>query len=255
MRFGCCVPRGRIVTAQRIGFDYVELKVTESLIPLKTDVKWGPVREEIARHNIPVEATNVFFPRDWPLIGERRDWAATTNYMEKAIERAHQLGVRVMVFGSGAARSVPKGFPLEQAQTQLREVLLLAGDVAGRYGIIIAIEPLRRAETNQINRVSEALALARSLQHPHVRVVADLWHMYEENEPLSDILETKDYLAHVHVADSGRRAPGTGSFDYDTFFAHLRTIGYTGRVSIECKWSDFEQESHCALAYLRDMAF
>jgi len=254
MRFGCCVPCERIVLAQRSGFDYVELMVTESLTPLIADAEWAPLRQEILGHGIPVEATNVFFPRDWPLIGERRDWAATTGYVAKAIERAHQLGVQVMVFGSGAARAMPEGFPLERARAQLREALLLAGDVAGRYGIIIAIEPLRKAETNQINRVSEALALARSLQHPHIRVLADLWHMYEENEPLGVILEAKDYLAHVHVADSARRAPGTGSFDYGTFFAHLRSIGYAGRVSVECKWSDFEGESRQTLTYLHEMA-
>jgi len=143
---------------------------------------------------------------------------------------------------------------MDRGQAELREVFALAGDVAGGYGITVVIEPLREAETNQINLVSEALATARELDHPNVRVLADLWHMYEGQEPLDVLLDTEGLLAHVHVADTGRQPPGTGSYDYATLFAHLRAIGYTGRVSIECKWSDFEAESRRALAFLREMA-
>ena len=254
MRFGCCVPRERIAIAKRNGFDYVELKVTESLMPLASDADWSVVRTEIMDRGIPAEATNVFFPKDWSLVGPRRDLGATARYVEVAAERASQLGVRVMVFGSGPARSVPQGYPMDRGQAELREVFALAGDVAGGYGITVVIEPLREAETNQINLVSEALAIARELDHPNVRVLADLWHMYEGQEPLDVLLEAEGLLAHVHVADTGRQPPGTGSYDYATLFAHLRAIGYTGRVSIECKWSDFEAESRRALAFLREMA-
>ncbi|MDR5882809.1 TIM barrel protein [Caballeronia sp. LZ032] len=41
-------------------------------------------------------------------------------------------------------------------------------------------------------------------------------------------------LAHIHLADTGRLNPGTGSYDYPTFFGHLKAAGYDGLLSSEC---------------------
>ena len=42
-------------------------------------------------------------------------------------------------------------------------------------------------------------------------MLADFYHMDEENEPLDELVVNAGWLAHVHLADTGRMSPGTGS--------------------------------------------
>ncbi|MCB0063841.1 MAG: sugar phosphate isomerase/epimerase, partial [Caldilineaceae bacterium] len=81
----------------------------------------------------------------------------------------------------------------------------------------------------------------------------DFYHMDEEHEPLSNLVTCKERLAHVHVADTGRRAPGTGSYPYGEFVEQLRLANYDGMVSIECRWEDFAAETGPACAYLHQV--
>jgi sugar phosphate isomerase/epimerase len=63
--------------------------------------------------------------------------------------------------------------------------------------------------------------------------MADFYHMDEEGESLENLRTYADWIVHVQLADTGRKHPGTGSYDYDTFFGYLKEGGYTGAVSIE----------------------
>ena len=254
MKIGCCVPRDRLVAAREAGYDFAELTVTDNLRPTEDEAAWQPIRREIEAGGLPTEAANVFFPGDWPLVGPAVDVAATRAYIDTAVRRAALLGVGVMVFGSGRARNVPEGYPRQQALQQLDDVLRMMGEAGERHGVTIALEPLRQAETNLVHTVGEGAEIVRALGHPRVGVLADFYHMEEEAEPLDNLLTAGDWLRHVHLSDSSRLAPGTGHYDYPGFFARLRQAGYRGRVSIECRWTDWERESRQALAFLRRLA-
>ena len=84
-----------------------------------------------------------------------------------------------------------------------------------------------------------------------IRVLADFYHMDEEAEPLQQISQHAAWLAHIHVADSGRLAPGTGHYPYVTFAEELRQIGYAGLISVECRWRAFAEEAGPAVDFLR----
>ncbi|MDI7276043.1 MAG: TIM barrel protein, partial [Anaerolineae bacterium] len=118
------------------------------------------------------------------------------------------------------------------------------------YGVAIALEPLRRAETNLVHTVAEAVEIVRPLGHPQVGVLADYYHMQQEQEPLANLLSAGDLLRHVHVSDPDRLAP-TGGHDLTDFFSHLRRAGYRARVSVECRWVDWDRESGEAARLLR----
>ncbi len=67
------------------------------------------------------------------------------------------------------------------------------------------------------------------------------------------MLEAKDHIRHLHMANpQGRVFPLTWEeFDYAPFFAKLRQIGYTGRISIEASSKDIPAEGaagDCAAA-------
>ena len=97
---------------------------------------------------------------------------------------------------------------------------------------------------------AEGVALAKAVDRSSIRVLADLYHMQEDAEPTDTVVEHAAWLTHIHVADSGRLAPGTGSYPYAAFFGYLKSTGYRGRIAVECKWQDFEAEAGLAVEYL-----
>ncbi len=106
---------------------------------------------------------------------------------------------------------------------------------SGRAALLL--EPLNRYETYFLNRVEQALEIAEAVNHPRVKVLADLFHMNIEEKSLGDpIRAAGPRLGHVHIADNNRLQPGLGFMDFRPAFAALREIGYQGYVSIEC-WS------------------
>ena len=74
--------------------------------------------------------------------------------------------------------------------------------MAGRYGIIIAVEPLNRAETNIINSVEEGLKFVRDVDHANIKITADFYHMRRENEPMDVLIQAGKDIAHLHIANS-----------------------------------------------------
>lgn len=99
----------------------------------------------------------------------------------------------------------------------------------------VFLEPLNRYEAFFLNRVGQASDLARRINQPRVKALADLFHMNIEEADLGDPIHQADgQLGHVHIADNNRLEPGAGCLDFATPFAALKAIDYQGFVSIEC---------------------
>jgi sugar phosphate isomerase/epimerase len=250
MKLGCCTSIDNAAVVHAAGFDYIECGLV-SLIPEADDATFAPVLESYRAAPLPVLAFNLFLPGDLKVVGPDVDWARVEHYVETALPRAQTIGAQTIVFGSGRSRSVPDGFSRSQAVEQLVRFLRKVADVAERTGITIAIEPLNRRESNIINSVTEGVELAQQVDRAPIRVLADFYHMDEENEPLEHLVQCQDWLAHVHVADTNRGAPGSGEYPYGKFAEQLRMAGYTGLISVECRWEDFESETVSAERFLR----
>ncbi|MDH7601473.1 MAG: sugar phosphate isomerase/epimerase family protein, partial [Armatimonadota bacterium] len=195
MRFGCCVGLDKAQIVQEAGYDYIELPV--SVVKAESpDSEFEPILEQVRSLEIVPEAWNCLLPGDMKVTGPEVDKYRVERYLRTAFERIEELGGEIVVFGSGGARTVPDGFPREEARQQLIEFVSLAGQIAGTHGITIAIEPLNSKESNIINSVAEAVELAKAADHPFVRVLADLYHIDEEKEPLEHILEAGEYIVH-----------------------------------------------------------
>jgi|YNPNPStandDraft_1061719.scaffolds.fasta_scaffold16601_2 sugar phosphate isomerase/epimerase len=252
MRFGCCVGLDKIGVVQDAGYDYVELPVA-TVKAESPDAEFEPIREQIQAFSIVPEAWNCLLPGDMKLTGPEVDKYRIERYLRTAFERIEELGGEMVVFGSGGARNVPEGFPMDEARQQIVEFVTLAGQIAGTHGITIAIEPLNAKESNIINSVAEGLEFVALADHPFVRVLADLYHMDEEHEPLDHLVNAGNDLVHTHTADTGRYYPGSGTYPHREFFEKLRSIGYNDRMSVECRWNDFETECAKALEFLRSL--
>ena len=252
MRFGCCVGLDKMRIVQDAGYDYVELPVG-TVKAESPDSEFGPVLEQVHSFELVPEAWNCLLPGDMKLTGPEVDRYRIERYLRTAFERIEELGGEVVVFGSGGARRVPDGFAVDEAREQIVEFVTLAGQIAGKHGIIIAIEPLNTKESNIINSVAEGLEFVRLADHPFVKVLADLYHIEEASEPIQDVVDAGNDLVHTHTADTGHLYPGSGSYPHTEFFEALRSIGYNDRMSVECIWNDFDAECPKALEFLRKL--
>ena len=124
-------------------------------------------------------------------VGPQADRERIRRYIVKAGEAASRIGVEVAVFGSGGARAIPEGWDRPRAEEQMQEWLGMIAEEWQGTGVTLALEPLNRKESNLINSVKEAVELVKDINSPIVRVLADFYHMDEDNEPLETIVEHK----------------------------------------------------------------
>ena len=250
MRFGCCAGLDEIGIVGAAGYDYIELPVG-TVKPERPDSEFEPVQERLDSFDIRAEAWNILIPREMKVVGPEVDLYRVERYLRTAFERIKEVGGEIVVFGSGAARAVPEGFGMDEARDQLVKALTLAGQVAGAYGLTIAVEPLTSKSTNIINTLTDGANLVKTVDHPFVKLLADLYHMMDEGEAPSVIPTLGVPIVHAHVSDTDRLYPGSGSNPIKEFIEALKGVGYDGRISIECAWGDIEAECGKAIDYLR----
>ena len=251
MRFGCCVPPEQIPIIAGAGFDYCELPA-RAVQPFADEPAALPALRELDAAALRPEAFNVLVPSELPLVGPAADLDALRTYLRRAFGRMVRLGGAVVVLGSGGARRIPEGMPREAALDQLADSLRVAADEASNAGIELALEHLNRGESNVFTRIDECQAFIEDRGLTGLRLLADLHHLELEHEPLASVVAAAPLLAHAHVADGGRRAPGRGGYDYAGFMRALETAGYDRRISAECSWEDLQTEAPGALAYMRE---
>jgi sugar phosphate isomerase/epimerase len=122
----------------------------------------------------------------------------------------------------------------EQALEYLGNALEELGKHASGYGVPLLYEPLNRYETNLFNRLGETTAWLRGRALPHVRILADLFHMnIEEANSAAALREAGALIGHVHFADSNRQAIGMGQTAVEPIVEALRAMNYAGYLSAE----------------------
>jgi len=233
MRVGICTNIDLLNDAHAAGFDCAELGAY-ALLPDEDESAFAPVRDTILASPIPVEAFSSFLPPECKVTGPDVDLIAVAKRMDTVLRRASEVGAEVVVFGSGGARRFPDGFPVDVAWKQLEDAARMAAETASRYGVTIAMEPLFSRACNILNTVEEGIAFVDRVSHPNCRLLADLYHMAEENEPFSSITATGDRLAHIHIPTPDVFDGKTGAnYDFAGFIGALKEAGYQGRVSVE----------------------
>lgn len=251
VQVGYCTGLKNIAAAKAAGFDYVELSTTE--IATLSDADFEQAAQEIARIAMPTPTANLFLPAALKVTGPAAAPEQQIAYVTKAFDRLSRLGVRIVVFGSGGARRVPDGFAQEDAFRQLVEFGKRIAPLARERNITVAIEPLRRAETNIINSAAEGLRLVEAVDDPGFQLMVDFYHLASEHEDPGIIVRAGPRLRHVHMANpNGRVFPlAAGEFEYAPFFAALRSIGYGQRISVEASTTDLQRDAPRAIALLR----
>jgi sugar phosphate isomerase/epimerase len=251
-RIGVCTGISNNIILEGAGYSYVEESVRNFLIPSEDEDIFHSKLALLKNAKIPVEACNNFIAADLKSVGPAAVHDKILKLAETTFRRAQIAGIRIIVFGSGGSRSIPAGFSGDEARDQFISLCKNLGQLAGRYDIVITLEPLNKGECNFINSVAEGGEIVKAVNNRNFMLLADLYHMLRENESPDNLLKYKDYLCHTHIAgNTGRAAPGVNKEDFTPYFKALKEAGYNGRMSIECNWKDLAMQAGPALREIK----
>jgi D-psicose/D-tagatose/L-ribulose 3-epimerase len=204
--------------AGRYGLQIIEIPV---LAPHLIDVPHA--RALLAEHGIAPSAS-LCLPED-KLASV--DPAAAEAFLMPALETAHALGCRFL----GGVTYSALGYKSEKPPTEqeydnivraLRPVARRALDV----GVTLGIEPCNRYETHLVNTAAQAAALIERIGAPNLAIHLDTYHMNIEERGLGDGLRTAGAAAsYIHLSESHRGQPGTGTVAWAEVFATLAELG------------------------------
>ncbi len=235
------------------GYSYVEEGVSGFLIPTKSEEAFNEKLVLLKNSLIPVEACNSFLPGELKCVGPETQHEKILQFVETAFRRAELAGIKTIVFGSSGSRNIPDGFSAVEANQQFIKLCKQMAPIAKKHDVVVSLEPLNRGECNFINSVAEGGEIVKSVNHPNFRLLADIYHMLMENEGPENIIKYGDLLFHVHIAEKeGRAAPGVHGEDFTAYFKALQSVGYKGRISIECRWENLENQAKSALFALKN---
>jgi len=144
MKIGVCGGYKKAIIAKKLGFDYMEENLSRTAE--YNEKEFADCVASYERLALPVYSFNGFFPGTLSLYGE--DVSEIRQYTELALSRAHVLGGKVCVIGSGKARHIPNGMDDAFCRSRFTDVVAMCADIADRYGMRVVVEPLRRGETN-----------------------------------------------------------------------------------------------------------
>ncbi len=252
MKIGCCAAVKDSGLLAKAGFDFCEENIQGLLMAEAPEEQFAPNLAAVRKAPLPVRAANCFLPGALKCTGPEIDLPRLMRYAETALRRAREAGIRHFVFGSGGARQVPEGFPREQALAQMIDYCRRIAPLAEQHGVVVVIEPLNQGECNFINSLAEGAKVVAAVRHPHVRLLADFFHMARDGESADEVVRYGDEIAHVHLAENeGRRAPGTAGEDLGPYLRALKEIDYRGALSFECQWVSLSDEAGPALKNIR----
>jgi D-psicose/D-tagatose/L-ribulose 3-epimerase len=163
--------------------------------------------------------------------------ARTIDVMRRLIELCADLGGTLLVHGSPKQRQVEPSDTKEAALARARDSFAAIAEDAQAAALTYCIEPLAPAETALINTVEEAAALVEAIACPAVRTMIDTCAAGQsEAASVPALIERwlpTGLIAHIHLNDPNRRAPGQGDMAFAPIVDALRRHHYAGICSVE----------------------
>lgn len=252
MKLGIYTDFVNLPEAARLGFDYVEIPLDALAALPESD--FAAFVDYVEGSGIRVAACSRMLPDDLPVTGAGVNATALHGYLKHAFGRAQRLGVKVIALDGARSRSVPAEGDFPFAWRQLGNFLRLLQGHAIDSSVAIALEPLRKADCNLLNLVSEATLIAGLLQLSSIGVCADYGSMGMASEPMSALRRAAPLLRHVRVENALTRAlPREGDGEaYGKLLETLADIGYNGGVTLSGTITEtFAADAEQALKYMR----
>jgi D-psicose/D-tagatose/L-ribulose 3-epimerase len=163
------------------------------------------------------------------------DPEAAERFLANALDRTAELGGSALtgVTYGGIGQLTGQG-PTAAELDACARVLEAGAKHARTHGLTLGVEAPNRYENHLINAAHQADAMVRRVGAANLFVHLDTYHMNVEEAGLANgILNARETLGYVHLSESHRGVPGTGTCDWDALFAALAAIGYAGPLGLE----------------------
>ncbi len=216
-----------------LNYDGIELSLLE---PEKLDVKKLVEISESYEMKIPALGTGSTFIRFGYSLGNNQESLRkkAIGRIEKYIEFARVAQAKVII-GLIRGRYKHDSNP-QKERLNIISSLKACCSLAENSGVQLIFEPINRFEIDSYNTISQSVELIEEIGSNNLKLLIDSFHTYLEEDPIDiwDYLkEITHYVGHIHLADTTRRAPGSGNFDFRNFLGTFKERGYREFVSIE----------------------
>lgn len=220
------------------GADYLLIGVNRFLVPNKAEAEFEKQLRLLEKSPIPAYSCNSFLRGDaLRSIGPNAKLDNVLRFSKIAFQRAKRAGVKRIIFGSSGSRRLPEGWSKAQGDEEFIALLHKMAELAEPEGIIVAVENLQERECNYLTRLHEVGEIVAAVNHPNIRMLADLYHASVMQDPASDLEKFAHLVDTVEIAEAqGRTVPGVNGQDFSPYFRALRAGGFQGPIEIEGKW-------------------
>ena len=139
----------------------------------------------------------------------------------------------------------PGDVPADEARRTIVGGLRRAARAAAEHGIVLGLEPLHRkvyGHWSTIASIPEAIDLIDEIDEPNVRLLYDVYHLWDTDDLLADTRKhAARFAPSVHICDwrdptrndFDRVLPGDGLIDLPGIFGALDAGGWEGWVDLE----------------------
>ncbi|HWK98778.1 MAG TPA: sugar phosphate isomerase/epimerase family protein, partial [Parapedobacter sp.] len=199
--------------AKDMGYDVVEIAVEDLGL-----IDWRTLKQAGRELDLQLMVSGAF-GMDRDISSDRPEIRANgLSYIIDCLEIANDL--ESPVFGGPLYSAVGKT-RLVSAEQKARERewclenLYQAIKRAEALGVVLALEPLNRFETDMVNTVDQAIAIVDELKSPYLKVLLDTFHSnIEEKDIPASIVKLGERLVHIQANENDRGTPGTGHLDW-----------------------------------------
>ena len=102
------------------------------------------------------------------------------------------------------------------------------------FGVYLLLEPLNRYSTPFCCNTADAIFVTSKVNNDYFSILLDTYHMNIEEVDFSDsIIKSKNFLKHIHFADSNRKMPGLGHINFNSILKTLKKIQYNNYIGLE----------------------
>jgi len=152
-----------------------------------------------------------------------------------SVDVAKRLNAKWMTVVPGF---LDRKLPVEIQTARVVDTMRRAGEIMEPHGFVMVMEPLNSLTDHPgvfLQTVPQGYAVAKAVDSPAVKVLADLYHEQIQAGNLIRTLEICwDEIAYIQFGDNpGRNEPGTGEINYRNVVRWLRAKGFTGVIGME----------------------
>jgi len=148
------------------------------------------------------------------------------------IDLADKLGATVFL---GLCRATaPTEDSIGEYLDRLAKELIPLVDYAEGSNATLSLEPIVSGMTNLLNTTAETIEFLERPGLESILLLLDTYHMHFEDPDIPEAFRmARGRIGHIHISDSDRKYPGSGSIDYTAVGECLKEIGYDKAVSLE----------------------